>query len=200
MFADPDWTQPVDFAARIAAIPATSLVRGMFLQLLVDAVDPTHMAKRPVRRYSAFKNYPLREYVELLSFASEHMRKKMPAESVRRLGWRVYPNYAKTITGTAIFAVAGYDFRRIIELSPTAYQVSLEPSEVHIRTIEPHYAVVELRNMYNVPEFHQVGIWEGAMKTCSVEGHIKTEVLDYGAVNFEIRWGNKLTASINPAR
>jgi uncharacterized protein (TIGR02265 family) len=188
MFADPDWSQPIDFAERIAAIPSTSMVRGMFLQLLVDAIGPTHMAKRIQRKYSAFKNYSLREYVELQAFAVEHMRKKAPAECVRRLGWRVYPTYAKTITGTAIFAVAGYDFRRIIEVSPAAYHVGLEPAEVRVRNIQPQYALVELRNMYNIPEFHQVGIWEGAMQTCGVEGHIKTEVLDFGSVNFELRW------------
>lgn len=164
------------------------MVRGMFLQLLVDAIGPTYMAKRIARRYSAFKNYPLREYVELLAFAAENTRKKVPADCLRRLGWRVYPAYAKTITGTAIFAVAGHDFRRVIEVSPTAYQVGLEPAKVQIKTIQPQYAQVELRDMYNVPEFHQVGIWEGAMKTCGVQGHIKTEVIDYGAVNFEIRW------------
>lgn len=188
MFADPDWSQPIDFAERLAAIPNTSMVRGMFLQLLVDAIGPTHMAKRPMRRYSAFKNYLLREYVELLAFAVEHMRKKAPADCVRRLGWRVYPAYAKTITGTAIFAVAGYDFRRIIELCPTAYHVGLEPAEVRVRNIQPQYALVELRNMYNIPDFHQVGVWEGAMQTCGVEGHIKTEVIDFGSVNFELRW------------
>lgn len=188
MFVDPDWSQAIDFEARLAAIPPTSMVRGMFLQLLVEAIGPTHMAKRIARRYSAFKNYPLRDYVELLAFAAEHMRKKVPADCVRRLGWRVYPNYAKTITGTAIFAVAGHDFRRTIEVSPTAYQVSLEPARVIIKNIQPQFAQVELRDVYNLPEFHQVGIWEGAMQTCGVQGHIKTEVVDFGAVNFEIRW------------
>ena len=188
MFVAPDWSQPIDFAERLAAIPPGAMVRGMFLQLLVDSVGPTHMAKRPIKRYSAFKNYPLREYVELLSFACEHTRKKTPADCVRRLGWRVYPNYAKTITGTAIFAVAGHDFHRMIEVAPTAYQVSLQPAELRIRTLEPQYALVELRNLYNLPDYHQVGIWEGAMQTCGVQGEIKTEVIDYGAVNFEIHW------------
>jgi uncharacterized protein (TIGR02265 family) len=188
MFADPDWSQPINFTERLAAIPKTSMVRGMFLQLLVDAIGPTHVAKLPPRRYSKFKNYPLCEYVELMAFAAEHMRKITPAECVRRLGWRVYPSYAKTITGTAIFAVAGYDFRRIIELSPAAYQISLEPAEVRIRQLQPYFAQVELRNMYNIPEFHQVGIWEGAMQTCNVEGRIQIEIVDFGAVNFELHW------------
>lgn len=188
MFVDPDWSAAIDFSERLAAIPPGAMVRGMFLQLLVDAIGPTNMTKRPVKRYSAFKNYPLREYVELLGFASAHMRRKTAADCVRRLGWRVYPNYAKTITGTAIFAVAGHDFHRMIEVAPTAYQVSLQPSEVRIRALEPHYAHIELRNLYNIPEFHQVGIWEGAMQTCGVQGQIKTEFIDYGAVNFEIRW------------
>lgn len=188
MYVDPDWSQPIDFEERLAAIPREAVVRGMFLQLLVDSIDPEQLAKLPKRRYLAFKNYPVREYVELLLTVSQCRRSKSPADCVRRLGWRVYPSYSKTISGTAIFAVAGRDFRRVIELSPAAYKVGMSPGSVQIRSLDAQHARVELRQIYNLPDLHQVGIWEGAMQTCGVEGRIQTEIIDYGAVNFEVSW------------
>ena len=188
MYEEPDWSKPVDFTARVAAIPEGAVIRGMFLQVLWDALTLELNGRLRARRYVAFKNYPMREYVELLGFASEQARATRPADYMRRLGRLIYPNYVKTISGSAIFAVAGHDFGRVIEASPTAYKVGLSPASIVIRRIEHNHAQVELRNVFNLPDFHQVGIWEGAMKVCGVSGTIKTHVIDFGATDFDVYW------------
>jgi uncharacterized protein (TIGR02265 family) len=188
MYEEPDWSKPVDFSARVAAIPEGAVIRGMFLTVLWDALTLELNGKLRARRYVAFKNYPMREYVELLGFATEQARSNRPADYMRRLGRLIYPNYVKTISGSAIFAVAGHDFGRVIEASPTAYKVGLSPASIVVRRIERNHAQVELRNVYNLPEFHQVGIWEGAMKVCGVSGTIKTRVIDFGAADFDVHW------------
>ena len=185
MFFEPDWRSSVDFAARMAAVPADAVVRGMFLQQVANGVTRGPKAKS---RYVAFKTYPMREYLELLAAAVKEERSLSSAECVRRLGWRVYSAYAETITGTAIFAIAGLDFRRVIEAAPAAYKVALTPGSVRVRKIENDHAEVELRDTYNLPDFHQVGIWEGAMKACGITGDIRTRVVDFGAVDFQISW------------
>ncbi|MET0390553.1 MAG: DUF2378 family protein [Polyangiales bacterium] len=188
MFVEPDWSQSVDFAARLAAIPAHAVVRGMFLQLLIDSMGREYKEKLEPRRYVAFKNYPMREYVELLARATQVVRTESAAMCVRRLGRGVYPAYEHTITGTAIFAMAGRDFGRVIEAAPTAYKVGLAPAIIRVRRLEARHAEVELREVYNLPDLHQVGIWEGAMAVCGVSGQIKTHVVDYGAVDFDVTW------------
>lgn len=188
MYEEPDWSKPVDFSARVAAIPEGAVIRGMFLQVLWDALTLELNGRLRTRRYVAFKNYPMREYVELLGFATEQARAQRPADYMRRLGRLIYPNYVKTISGSAIFAVAGHDFARVIEASPTAYKVGLAPASIVVKRIEPGHAQVELRNVYNLPDFHQVGIWEGAMKVCRVSGEIKTRVIDFGAADFDVCW------------
>ena len=188
MFDVPDWSQPVDFEARLAVVPPDAVIRGMFLQVLLDAFSQELKAKIRARRYVAFKNYPMREYVELLALSAENNRAQRPAEHMRRLGRLIYPNYVKTLSGSAIFAVAGRDYGRVIEASPTAYKVGLAPASITIKRLESNHAQVELRNVFNLPDFHQVGIWEGAMKVCGVSGAIKTRVIDFGATDFDIRW------------
>ena len=112
------------------------------------------------------------------------------------LGRAVYPNYAKTITGTAIFAAAGRSYRRVLELCPAAYRVSVENAQVTIRSITDGSAIIELRELWNLPDLHQVGIFEGAMQVCGVRGKIRVRMIDFGAADLEIAWqeaGNAAT-------
>jgi uncharacterized protein (TIGR02265 family) len=160
----------------------------MFLNFLIEAIgaDPEPLGKR---RYVAFKTYSIRDYVEILRWGARLAVPHLPAaEAVRRFGSRVYPNYARTVTGTAIFAMAGRDFGRVVELTPTAYKVSVPPARIHVRELEPQHAIVELRDLWNLPEFHHVGIWEGAMRVCNVVGEIRVDVIGLDAVDFDIHW------------
>jgi uncharacterized protein (TIGR02265 family) len=200
VFVEPDWNAAVDFEKRLAAIPPNAQVRGMFLQLLTESIGAQSRVQHAKRRYVGFKNYPMREYVELLARScTENYPKIAMAERVRRLGRMVYPNYANTLSGTAIFAAAGRSFRRVVELCPAAYRVSVESSEVTIRTINDGHALVELRNLWNIPEFHQVGIWEGAMLVCRASGSIKVQVHSPCDVDMDIQWVNG-TQSLSPTR
>jgi len=189
VFAEPKWYAPIDFEARLAAIPTRAMVRGMFLQLLVQGLGDEASARVSDRRYIAFKNYPLREYVQLLALACGDKNSRLPAaQRVRQMGRSVYPNYAKTITGTAIFAAAGRNYRRVLELCPAAYRVAVEHSQVTIRSIAEGRALVELRELWNLPDLHQVGIFEGAMQVCGARGKILVRQIDYGAADLEITW------------
>ena len=201
MFKEPDWHASIDFEARLSAVPADAHVRGMFLQFLIEAmgVDPTpHLGER--RRYVAFKTYPMREYIDLLRWGAQLVYPHLPAaEAVRRFGHKVYPNYAATVTGTAIFAIAGQSFARVVELTPAAYRVTVPNSRINVRELQPGHAVVELRGLWNLPEFHQVGIWEGAMQVCNAVGQIRVHVIDLDAVDFDLRWRESGSASKAPA-
>jgi uncharacterized protein (TIGR02265 family) len=189
VFVEPDWKAEIDFASRLAAVPADATVRGMFLQLLQESMSGDANGPVRARRYVSFKNYPMRDYVELLALScSRPARGVGHAECVRRLGRMVYPKYADTITGTAIFAAAGRDFRRVLELCPAAYRVSTPTADVSIINVEAGRARVALRRMWNLPDFHQVGIFEGAMDLCGVTGSITVERHNLCDVDFEVRW------------
>ena len=189
MFAQPDWTASIDFEARLAAIPPKAAVRGMFLQLLMQGLGSEALAAVRDRRYIAFKNYSMRDYVELLALACADPDSRVaPAQRVRELGRAVYPNYARSITGTAIFAAAGHSFRRVLELCPAAYRVAVVPAQVTVRSITDDHAVIELRELWNLPDLHQVGIFEGAMQVCGARGSIRVKPIDFGSADFEVRW------------
>jgi uncharacterized protein (TIGR02265 family) len=196
VFKEPDWEASIDFEARLAAIPEGAQVRGMFVQYLIEAVGADPAPYFGPRRYVGFKTYSMREYVEVLRWGARTAFPQLPqAEAVRRLGRCIYPNYANTVTGTAIFAVAGRDFKRVVELTPAAYRVSVPSSQINVRMLEDRHAIVELRDLWNLPDFHQVGIWEGAMQVCRAVGRIQVKVLGFDAVDFEIRWNDATAAT-----
>lgn len=194
VFREPDWSTPIDVDARVQAIPSQSMVRGMFCQFLIEAIGtepPKHVV---AGRYVAFKNYAMRDYVKLLVWGAGHAFPRLPlAEAVRRLGRCIYPNYANTMTGTAIFAAAGHNFRRVLELCPTAYKVAVSGGTVSLRAIEEHHAIVEFRGIWNFPEFHQIGIFEGAMDVCSARGDIAVDVHGLDSVDLDVRWTDRFS-------
>lgn len=189
MFAAPDWSSSIDFDARVAAVPADATGRGMFFQFLIESFGPRVAKQLNLPRYIAFKSYPLRDYVSLLARGSKLAFPHLPAaEAVRRLGRSIYPGYAKSLSGSAVFAMAGRNFRRMIEVAPRAYEIGMTPVSMKVTAITDHSATVELRDLWNVPEFHQVGVWEGAMEVCGVKGTIETCVHGPGSVDFQVRW------------
>jgi uncharacterized protein (TIGR02265 family) len=189
VFAEPEWSAPIDFGSRLAAVPADAMVRGMFLQLLLEGMSAEAAVSVRGRRYVSFKNYPMRDYVELLALScSKSPRGVGHGECVRRLGRAVYPTYAATVTGTAIFAAAGRNFRRMLELCPLAYRVSTPTALVTIINIEDGRARLALRRMWNLPDLHQVGIFEGAMEVCGAIGSIAVERHSLCDVDLEVRW------------
>jgi uncharacterized protein (TIGR02265 family) len=189
VFAEPDWGAPIDFEARLKAVPADATVRGMFLQLLLEGITGEAALAVRGRRYVSFKSYPMRDYIELLSIScTKSVRGLAHAECVRRLGRTVYPKYASTITGTAIFAAAGHNFRRMLELCPAAYRISTPSAAVSILSIEDGRARIALRNLWNLPDFHQVDIIEGAMDVCGAVGTISIERHSFCDVDLDVRW------------
>lgn len=189
MFVEPDFGAPIDFEARLKAVPADATVRGMFLQLLLEGISGEAALAVRGRRYVSFKNYPMRDYVELLAIScTKSVRGLAHGECVRRLGRTVYPKYASTITGTAIFAAAGRSFRRMLELCPAAYRISTPTAAVSILSIEDGRARVALRRLWNLPDLHQVGIFEGAMDVCGAVGSVLVERHSPCDVDFDVRW------------
>lgn len=170
-----------DLEARIAQAPTSAMVRGMFISELLKSV-PT--AGVEARRYIPFTLYPVREYMELILRVSRPRAAKLsPATAVMRAGCSVYTTFASSLAGTAIFSFAR-DFKRVVELSPKAYSVTLSPSSVEVLKLEAQAATVRLRGVWPYPDLFHAGIWLGAMETFGVDGEI--EVIRHASSEAEL--------------
>lgn len=171
--------------ARIATTPSDAQVRGMFLSELLRSAPQTTAESR---RYVAFGLYPVREYMELiLRVAQARADKAPPATAVLRTALGVYELFAKSLIGTAIFAIAG-NFRRVVEGAAKAYTVSLPHSQIEVLELASGAARVRLRNVWPYPDIFQAGIWLGAMEKMGANGEIEVTRHSLGEAEFEMRW------------
>jgi uncharacterized protein (TIGR02265 family) len=179
-----DWD---DLQARIDATPPDAQIRGLFLRDAIRMAGPRiAMAER---RYLPFSLYPAREYMDLLLRVA---RAKYPSRSASNalleLGWGVYPLFASSLAGTAIFSVVTVDYARICQLSAKAYQVTLSPGIARCVQATEGEALVELRKVWVFPEIFHAGIWLGAMDATKVTGSIEMTVHSPCDVDYRLRW------------
>jgi len=188
-FRTPSWSEPLDVEERILRTPEHATIRGLFLQMIVDSAKAARIELPGPSRYSTFVQYPMRDYMRLAvaaakcRFAAEHVR-----EGLRRVGLTVYPEFKQTVAGSAIFAFASDDFRKVASLAQKAYAVSLNLGAVSIRELAERHIVVELRDVHNFPECLQVGVWEGALSACRVRGEVYVRALTQSDADLEIEW------------
>lgn len=174
-----------ELRARIVETPSSAQARGMFLSELVRSAPA---AAPEGRRYVAFGLYPVREYMELiLRVAQARKDKSPPATAVLRTGLGVYELFANSLVGTAIFSIAR-DFRRVVEVAPKGYAVSLPDSRVEVLRLESGAALVRLAHVWPFPDIFQAGIWLGAMEKMGAEGEIEITRHSASDVEFDIRW------------
>jgi uncharacterized protein (TIGR02265 family) len=177
--------------ARIAATPASAAIRGLFPAEIVKLV-PEVSAPRAL--YVPFSNYPMHEYLDLILQAARLAYPNMTAgNAVLRLGTHVYTTFASSLAGMAIFSVAGVDFRRAIEVSPKAYEVTLKPGRINVIHAGPRAGRIELRNVWAFPDIFHAGIWLGGMAACKVAGSIGITRHSLSDVDFDMQWESTRT-------
>lgn len=185
----PDWYAPLDVEERIDACPADAAVRGMFYQEVLDALKKGGKPAPIEGSFIGFKLYPTKDYMRL---AYDGARALYPEEPPRRalylLGLQTYPNFASTMVGKAVFAIAGRSFRRVVEVAPRAYDASIKPGGVDVLELRDGYARVGLRGAWGFPDCLQLGIWAGAMQVCGVEGDIRYRLTSFCDAELEIPW------------
>lgn len=186
-FSPPDFQASLEYERRIAATPMTATVRGMYFSYLLRAAKGFDLGDTD--RYIAFRNYPMRDYMDLLvRFARAVYPHLALREGLRRIGWETMPTLLESIVGRVVFAVAGRDLMQVINLAPRAYQLSISPGWVAVPVCSERQAVVEFRGIWNFPECYQVGVMEGVCRTYGRTGVSRVRVLSEQDVDLLIRW------------
>lgn len=162
----------------IAETPESATVKGMYPADLLKSLDRKRLQRPTDKRFIAFKDYPLREYMGLLIQGAELLYPKLsPREGLRHLGLDVYPTLANSTVGRVIFSIAGKNWVHALKLAPRAYGISLSPAQVTLSDLRENSARLELRDVWNFGDSYQVGVFEGAMSTFGVDGCVRARRL-----------------------
>jgi uncharacterized protein (TIGR02265 family) len=176
----------LEYEERIRLAPESGSVRGMFFREVLR-LSPQLAAGRG--RYVPFSSYPMREYMSvLLAGARASHPRSAPAEALRLMGHSVYEAFANSLAGKSLFGIIQHEYVRVLELTPKAYPLTMQPGRVEVIFESDTKAIAQLRDVWPFPESFHLGIWEGAYKALSVRGHVEMVPLTVSSVDLHLTW------------
>jgi uncharacterized protein (TIGR02265 family) len=189
-------SRPIDVGAYLRACPSRASTRGTFYQTLVEHAE-SKLGKVPEsvfegvvqRRWVVFKQYPLREFIQLAANVAGVVYATLPlAEGLRRLGWIAYPAFSATMAGKVVLFALGSGLENVLESGPRAYRLVLPESDVRM-TLGDRICKVQMRAVYNFVDTYQYGVLEGTIREHGFRPRVRVNVLDNLAdADFELRW------------
>lgn len=185
-----DWDASLDADEYLQTTPSHITVKGMFIQSLVDAVTSAGMSLEGRSRYSAFKDYPLTELMEVEVAAAGRLFPEVPLRrALRRFGWSAFPTLMSSMIGRVIFAPVGNNLRAAIKLAARGYRVSISHAKVSVEDHDDAQSVyVRLGDVFNFADSYQVGVFEGAVRHYGREPSVTIRRRSRADVDLLVRW------------
>ena len=159
-----------EFDARpyVTQCPHDDYTRAMFYELIRRAYD---RAGTPAPDFPGvpFAKVERRAYNAALFQACEELFPQMPlASALFELGRDLYPHFASTMIGKAIFSVAGRDYPAMARLAPRAYSICNGHGTIDIIRAQPGLVHVSFDDVWDPLPF-ACGIWRGGLDVCGLE-------------------------------
>ena len=186
-FRRTDFGAPIDLPTRIESTPDTASVKGMFFEKLAVLARGRGLECRT--RYTPFRDYPMREYMQLLVNYSQARYPNLPArEGLRRTGWEAFPALMESIAGRVLFAVAGRDLLTALKVTPKAYEHTIRPGTVMMHRCSSRSAVLQLRDVWTFADCYHVGAVEGGARVFEPAARVEAYVRSPRDVHLLVRW------------
>jgi uncharacterized protein (TIGR02265 family) len=177
---------------RIAGAPARGHVKGWLVHSIIENAKRHGVTLAVERSYLGFKEYPIREYLQLLAQAAvrvEHGRP--PVDTLRELGRGVYGAFTSSMVGKVVRAGLGdgrAGARSGVGFIARIYRMTSDHTAVECETSADDVTTVRLSNVWSFPEAYHLGIFEGAARAFG--GDVTAEVSDVtlSSATLTFRW------------
>lgn len=177
------------FAQRVKEVPECYTVHGMYVVGLGQLMKKVGKERSCFRDAHRFRYYPLRDYMGLVLDCAAVLYANLPMrQALQALGRLVIPTFADSIGGQVIMSVASQSWDLALSCLASGYKLSLRPGRASLTHLGRGQARVELRNIWLFGDSYQVGVVEGLMTTCRVEGIIKATALSPCDTDLFITW------------
>ncbi len=193
----PDFAAPVDLDAHLALLPADATCKGIFLIDLIrlgtramPAPQLFHLAGFPERRYVVFRDYPMSENLRLTVAVALAVYPDLPlGEALRRIGHGAFHTVSTSLVGKTLFGVLGRDLEPLLLTAPRAYRLFLHCGDVTVEKAGPARFLFRARGFPGFVETYQVGVVEGVLRHCGVQGRVRVAVEALDRVTMELELG-----------
>jgi len=185
-FREPRTDVAIGLDASMRLLPAGAAVKGIFFNDVIrrasvaiseDALAIAAGVKS--RRYLAFFDYPYADWMRIAVAAAEALSPRAtPAFGLRELGRHAYDAFLDTHIGRVLLGVLGLDARAVLRNGPKAYAVVLNFGEITGELVSERVARYRFRDFPGFLETYQVGVLEGVLAHCKVEGRVMIALED----------------------
>lgn len=184
----------------IDSTPKAHTVKGMYIAGVLDLLD-TRDVERPRKNVQRFKDYPIWEYSELLLDAAVTLYPTVSAQQgLRSIGRLAIPTFASSIVGAVLMGTVGRNWELALKCVSKGYEVSLRPGSAEVVSAAPGRALLQLRHVWNFGESYQVGVVEGLMEWCGLQGTVVPAALSACDFDFKIEWADRGATARKPSR
>ncbi|HTJ82843.1 MAG TPA: DUF2378 family protein [Polyangiaceae bacterium] len=189
-FVEPPWSAPLDPEAVLRAVPPDATMTGTFLAAVVEVAASRGVVLPSARaRYTAFQRFPLREHCTLLVEASRALFPELPLRAgLRKLGRGAPHALTSSTLGRVVFGSAEGPLD-VIRAMAHSYSMHMSPSTLSVERVSETSAIVELSDIYNFLDSHNVGVFEGVLKHAGVSGTVKIRSYSRTAADMLCTWG-----------
>lgn len=179
---DPEASEAFDGAPYVARVPSALRIRTLVWGALERHLEGKPEAADFVKPSFAWR--PRREYLRLQLAAARDPEGRVTAQALYRIAGRVYPDFAVTTLGRAMFAVAGRDFNRMCSAAHRAYDSVSSHGELILRENRPGRVHVAVIGIWDLPPF-TAGVFRGAMEVAGLTPrsvYLRSRSLDWHEV------------------
>jgi uncharacterized protein (TIGR02265 family) len=169
-FHDIDWDAPFDLKEYSDVVSSSATIKGVFFTDLAKQVQKVGGTLKLDVDYSAFKDYPLRDYMKVCLDAAKLV---YPTTSTRRalgkMGRSVFPTFVSTLSGKVLMGVMGTDVVSIMKVMNKAASMTMNCGQVTTVEAGPGRAILRLKDVY-FTDTYQVGVLEGVLQATQKRG------------------------------
>jgi uncharacterized protein (TIGR02265 family) len=173
-----------DIVDRLAAVPPSARVRGLYLKALEGVVERAGRAEQYLRyfageRWSAVRMYPLRDYMVRLAVAGASLRGPENVHAGMHDVWRTNATtFAASLLGRAMLKLLSNDPVRLTEQGLAARRQTYQYGHWSIVHHGPRSIEMVYREEYIWIESAIAGGAVGAFEACGIEANLQTKLVN----------------------
>lgn len=185
-----DTRSPLELEERLRRVPKEAMVKGIFLQRIVDEAKSHSGKSIREAKYFPFKDYPFTEWMQVIVDGGLAAYPRVPPrEALRRIGHGTFATYRESTLGKVVLSVAGNSIGATIPLVPKLYELtSARGTHVVIARNDPGHCVVEMRDAWDFPDSYHVGVLEGGFLALGHTVDVRVHTISLSRCDIEFRY------------
>jgi uncharacterized protein (TIGR02265 family) len=188
-FRRPNLVDPLDVAEHLRLIPDSATVKGLVIDSCLDAVRDAQVALPTNERFTPFRDYSMRMFVELNVACARAISPDKPLpEALCIVGRHLFPKFTSSLLGRVMYGVFRGDVTSILRMAQKSFEQTQNMGRVKTTVIDSHTVRLHFSNTYTFIDTYHVGIMQGTLQACGVEGEVLVNMASLTEGDLLIGW------------